>query len=278
MVDSINNSTGVLGALRYLQSANTDIEAANGRLASGLKVEKARDGASAYQTAAVMKGEGNSLNAVSLSLSHAQSVSDIAIASGEQVSKLLTTMRDTAAQAMSADLTDTQRQALNASFTTQKDQLRQFIKSASFDDANLLDGSRPGGVTFIADAAATQVLTLAGRDFNMGGQVVTLDDAQPIDTAVGAQQAYTMLTDSIANVGGQLAQMSGESKRVQAQIGFVSKLADALAGGVGRLVDTDLPAESALIQALQVKQQLSAHALGIVNDAPQALLSLFRPA
>jgi len=278
MVDSINNSTGVLGALRYLQGASQDIGEANGRMSSGLKVGKASDGASAYQTAAVMKGEQSSLNAVALSLSHAHSVSDIAIAGGEQVSKLLTTMRDTAAQAMSADLTTDQRQALDATFATQKQQLTQFIKSASFDDANLLDGSRLGGVTFIADAAATQVLTLAGRDFNMDGTVVTLASTQAIDTPVGAQQAYTMLTDSIANVGAQLTQMAGESKRVQAQIGFVSKLADALAGGVGRLVDTDLPAESALIQALQVRQQLSAHALGIVNDAPQALLSLFRPA
>jgi flagellin len=278
MVDSINNSTGVLGALRYLQSSGQDITAANSRLSSGLKVGKASDGASAYQTAAVMKGEQGSLNAVALSLSHAHSVSDIAIAGGEQVSKLLTTMRDTAAQAMSADLTTSQRQALDSTFATQKQQLTEFIKSASFDDANLLDGSRLGGVTFIADAAATQVLTLAGRDFNMDGTVVTLASTQTIDTAVGAQQAYTMLTDSITNVGSQLTQMSGESKRVQAQIGFVSKLADALAGGVGRLVDTDLPAESALIQALQVRQQLSAHALGIVNDAPQALLSLFRPA
>lgn len=278
MVDSINNSTGVLGALRYLQGASQDIGAANGRMSSGLKVGKASDGASAYQTAAVMKGEQNSLNAVALSLSHAHSVSDIAIAGGEQVSKLLTTMRDTAAQAMSADLTTNQRQALDSTFATQKQQLTQFIKSASFDDANLLDGSRPGGVTFVADAAATQLLTLAGRDFNMDGTVVTLASTQTIDTQVGAQQAYTMLTDSITNVGAQLTQMAGESKRVQAQIGFVSKLADALAGGVGRLVDTDLPAESALIQALQVRQQLSAHALGIVNDAPQALLSLFRPA
>jgi flagellin len=268
----------MLGALRSMQSSSKDISAATSRLASGLKVGKASDGASAYQGAAVMKGEQSTLNAVALSLSHAQSVSDMAIAAGEEVSKLLTTMRDTAAQAMSSDLSAAQRQTLNATFDTQKQQLTQFIKSASFDDANLLDGSRLGGVTFIADADAAQVLTLSGRNFNLDGTVVTLASAQAIDTAPGAQQAYTMLTDSITNVGGQLAQMSGESKRVQAQIGFVSKLADALAGGVGRLVDTDLAAESALIQALQVKQQLSAHALGIVNDAPQALLALFRPA
>ncbi len=71
--------------------------------------------------------------------------------------------------------------------------------------------------------------------------------------------------------------MGAEHKRIEAQKGFVSRLADALAAGVGRMVDTDLAAESALIQALQVKQELSASAISIANAAPQTLLSLFRP-
>ena len=71
--------------------------------------------------------------------------------------------------------------------------------------------------------------------------------------------------------------MAAERKRIEAQKGFVGKLADALAAGVGRMVDTDLAAETALIQALQVKQELSASAISIANSTPQALLSLFRP-
>jgi flagellin len=42
------------------------------------------------------------------------------------------------------------------------------------------------------------------------------------------------------------------------------------------MVDTDLAVESALIQALQIKQELSAQSVGIVNNAPNTLLSLFR--
>jgi flagellin-like hook-associated protein FlgL len=42
------------------------------------------------------------------------------------------------------------------------------------------------------------------------------------------------------------------------------------------MVDADLAYESALIQALLVKQELSAQSVGIVNAAPQTLLSLFR--
>jgi len=45
---------------------------------------------------------------------------------------------------------------------------------------------------------------------------------------------------------------------------------------LGALIDADMAKESAQLQALQIRQQLGTQALGIANQAPQALLSLFR--
>lgn len=277
MVSSLNNSSGVLGALKSLQTARRELSGAENRTSSGLKVAGAADDAVGYHTASAMKSEGSSLNAVTLSLGRAKSVSDLAIAGGEQVSSILIQMRETAARAMGTDLTNDQRNSYAVQFETMKEQLTNFIRSASFDDANLLDGSKPNGVSFIADADATQTLLLEGRDFRLGNGTVTLSANQGINSEQDAKTAYEALGDSIAHVGEQLTLMAAENKRVDAQMGFVGKLADALAAGVGRLVDTDLAAESALIQALQVKQELSAQAIGIANNAPQALLALFRP-
>lgn len=277
MVERLNNATGVLGALKYLQSATRDLSGAETRLSSGLKVSRARDDAAAYHSAAIMRGQTGSLNAVTLSLGRAESISDTAISAAEQISKLLIEMKATAAQAMSDGLSDIQREAFEQRYSSQMNTLQTFIRNASFDDANVLDGSKPNGVSFIGDAEATQTLTLEGRNFMPGGQVIV---APPATTALSNTQAaadtHALLEQSIHNVGDQLTEMVGERKRIEAQKGFVSRLADALAAGVGRMVDTDLAAESALIQALQVKQQLSAESIGIANSAPQALLSLFR--
>ena len=46
--------------------------------------------------------------------------------------------------------------------------------------------------------------------------------------------------------------------------------------GIGSLVDTDMEAASARLQALQTQQQLGVQALSIANQAPQTLLQLFR--
>jgi flagellin len=178
---------------------------------------------------------------------------------------------------MSGGLTDDQRAVFNKQYQDQMTMLQTFVRNASFDGSNLLDGSRPNGVSFIADAEATQTVTLSGRNFMPGSSVVVAPPSTTaLNTTQSAADAHALLDRSIQNVGDQLVEMAAESKRIEAQKGFVSRLADALAAGVGRMVDTDLAAETALIKALQVKQELAASSIGIANAAPQALLQLFR--
>jgi flagellin len=278
MVDRINNASGVLGALKHLQSSGRDLSAADSRLSSGLRVSRARDDATAYHSAAVMRGQGGTLAAVTLSLSRAESISDTAITAAEQAMKQLSAMKGTAAQAMTDGLDDNQRLALQQQYETQMQTLQTFIRNASFDDSNVLDGSQPNGVSFIADAEASQTVTLEGRNLLPGGGVIV---AMPSTTALNNTQSaadtHRLIDDSIANLGDQLSSMGAERRRIEAQKGFVARLADALAAGVGRMVDTDLAAESALIQALQIKQELSASSVSIANAAPHALLALLRP-
>jgi len=276
MVERLNNSTGVLATLRSLQTAALELSRSDGRLASTLRVTSARDDVAAFHSSEIMKAQGGSLNAVTMSLSRAESISDTAIAAAEKVSDLLIEMKETITAATGEDLTEEQRATWMSRFADQKKQIEAFIRNATFDDANILDGSKPQGVNFIADSEANVTLSIAGRNFLPGIGIVTLDTHHDLHNVQNAYEAKAALEQSIQNVGDQLTEMVAERKRIEAQKGFVGKLADALAAGVGRLVDADLAYESALIQALQVKQQLAAQAVGIVNAAPQTLLSLFR--
>jgi flagellin len=278
MVDRLSNATGVLGVLKHLQSSRTDLSQAETRLASGLKVQRARDDATSYHAASVMRGKGGTLNAVTLSLSRAEAISDTALAGGEEVMKQLGAIKATVTQAMAGDLQENQRLSLQQQYETQMALLQTFIGNASFDGANLLDGSKPNGVSFLADAEASQTITLEGRNLSPGGAVVVaIPSTTALTTTQAAANTNKLIDQSIANLGEELAAMGAERRRIEAQQGFVTRLADALAAGVGRMVDTDLAAEAALIQALQVRQELSASAINIANTAPQSLLALLRP-
>src|SRR5262245_23832294 len=122
MAGSINNSTGVLDALRYLQSSSRDLDSTQTRLSSGLRVQNARDDASAYHTASLMKAQSASLSAVTLSLSRAEAISDTAISAAEQISKSLIEMQKTVGAAQSGDLGPEQRQAYMEQFASQMTQ------------------------------------------------------------------------------------------------------------------------------------------------------------
>ncbi len=57
---------------------------------------------------------------------------------------------------------------------------------------------------------------------------------------------------------------------------FVGSLQNSLTTGISNLVDADMAAESAKLQALQTKQQLGVQTLSIANQSTSIMLSLFR--
>ena len=88
--------------------------------------------------------------------------------------------------------------------------------------------------------------------------------------------ALSSLATFKAALDGALANLGADIKQVDAQTEFINQTSETVEIGLGALVDADLAKESAALQALQVKQQLGVQALGIANQAPQALLGLFR--
>ncbi|MCX7373209.1 MAG: flagellin, partial [Alphaproteobacteria bacterium] len=97
-------------------------------------------------------------------------------------------------------------------------------------------------------------------------------------TAGDATAALTTtgkLSQAITNTLTQLNNFGSYSRFIDSQIGYNKKILDAQEAGMGALIDADLAKESARLQALQIRQQLGSQALGIANQSPQMLLSLF---
>ncbi|MEM7519453.1 MAG: flagellin [Pseudomonadota bacterium] len=104
------------------------------------------------------------------------------------------------------------------------------------------------------------------------GGVTTID----VTTDQGATNALGAIDSLIQTSIDAAAAFGSAQNRVDTQASFVSNLTDSLKSGIGSLVDADLEATSARLQALQTQQQLGIQALSIANQAPQAILSLFR--
>ena len=132
----------------------------------------------------------------------------------------------------------------------------------------------------VDNSGADQTATVVANDDANDNAIVTggLSGLEGFDvtTNEGAAAALSQI-DTLLNTAIDAASAFGsDQSRIGLQAEFLSKLTDSLKVGMGSLVDADLEAASARLQALQVQQQLGIQSLSIANQAPQSILALFR--
>ncbi|MBL0967955.1 MAG: flagellin [Brevundimonas sp.] len=275
MVMSVNTNVGAQVALQNLNATNAQLAITQSRINTGKSVSSAKDNGAIWAIAQGQRAEIGALGAVRQSLDRGVAAVDVALAAGETVSDLLLQMKEKALAATDASLKTAARAALNEDFKALRDQIASVTSNAEFNGVNLLDASATG-FQALANASGSASISVAAEVMALSSTIVTVTTSEVIDTITTATDALTAVDESIANVSGALARLGTKSKALATHITFVGKLADALEAGVGNLVDADLAKESAKLQALQTKQQLGVQALGIANQTPQLVLSLFR--
>ena len=272
---SVNTNTGAMIALQYLNQTEAQMEKTQNAVNTGLKVASAKDDGATFAMAQNMRGDIAGYSAVTDSINRGMSVIDVAMSAGQSISDLLIEMKQKALAASDTSLDTTSRQAINEDFTALRDQIASIVKNAVFNGVNLVDGST-SQITALASTDGSRRITASAENMSLSGSIVTMSTGSSVSTQASASVMVATIQTSLTNVDSALAKLSSDSKKFSVQLGFTSKLSDSLTAGVGNLVDANMATESALLQSLQVKQQLGVQALSIANQAPQFILSLFK--
>jgi flagellin len=272
---SVHTNKSALVALQNLNKTNDELSDVQNRINTGLSIANAKDNASVWSIAQGQRADIGALSAVKMSLDRAQSISEVSMAAGESISDLLVQLKEKVVSAQDPSLDSNSRTALDADFKSILRQISQVGQNASFDGADILDGTTTS-IRFLANADANAYITLSGQNMSLGGLIITMAPNASINTVADATLALSNLDTSIGNVNQALGALGAQAKQIENHNKFVSKLTDVLQAGIGNLVDADVAKESAHLQALQVQQQLGAQALSIANQAPQIILSLFK--
>jgi flagellin len=272
---SVNTNNGALVALQYLNTTQAQLTTTQNAINSGMKVASARDDGATYAIAQNQRGSIAGYGAVTDSLSRGSSAIDVALSAGQSISDLLIQLKTKALAAADASLDTASRQAMNQDFVALRDQIATIVKNAIFNGINLVDGSTTQ-ITALASSDGTRRITTASQTLKLSGTIVTLKSTATISTQAKASTLIATLQASLTNVNSALAKLSAGAKKFSIQGTFTQKLSDTLTTGLGQLVDANMAQESAMLQSLQVKQQLGVQALAIANQAPQTILSLFR--
>lgn len=272
----VHTNKSALAALQTLNRTTEQLNEVQNRVSTGYKVGNAKDNAAVYSVAQGQRADIGALSAVKMSLNRATSITDVAMAAGENISDLLNQLKEKVLGSMDPSADVPSRAAYDSDFKAILRQITSITRNAEFDGANILNGSLTGDIRFLANADANAYVTLTTKNLSLGGTILTIPSTASINTAATASAVLAQLSTSIINVNAALGQIGAQAKAIEGHNVFVSKLTDVLETGVGNLVDADLAKESARLTALQVQQQLGTQALSIANQGPQVVLSLFR--
>ena len=272
---SVNTNTGAMIALQYLSTTEAQLAQTQQAVSTGLKVASPRDDGSTYAIAQNMRAQVAGYAAVGDSLNRGISAVDVALSAGQSISDLLVQMKSKALAASDASIDTASRQAINQDFTALRDQIASVVANAQFNGFNLVDGSTTQ-IKALASADGSLHVTVSAENLSLSGTIVTVQTADTVSTMAKASTMIATIQASLTNVNSALAKLSSGAKKFSVQAEFVQTLSDTLTTGIGNLVDANMAQESAMLQSLQVKQQLGVQALAIANQAPQVTLSLFR--
>lgn len=274
-MSSILTNNGAMVALQTLKGINSSMAKTQNEISTGKAVATAKDNAAVWAISKTMEADVQGFKGISDSLSLGDSTVAVARTAAESITELL---KDMKGKIVSAQDPNVDRAKIQADITELGKQIETVIGAAQFNGLNLIDGTATSPVKILSslNRDSTGAVTSSTID-------ITTNDLTAVKTAV---QAYDVVGDpatALSDIETQIkatidaaAGFGSAAKRIDVQRNFVSKLSDAMKSGIGSMVDADMEETSARLQALQVQQQLATQSLSIANQAPQALLSLFR--
>jgi flagellin len=269
----ITNSAASI-ALESLNSTNSQLAGVQKQVSTGYSVADATDNGAAYAVAEAVRSEISGLGAANQQLGYGQGLVGTTLSALNDVSNVLNSARDVLVALANGANSTTQ----TANYTSQYDsfmkQIKNDLNSATYNGQYVVSSSNntttPTSINVVQDESGNTYTLNSFDAYTQFTSVSTLASgtvsSSTITTFTGVQACVNSALDTYGNA----------SNYINAQISFNNDKVDALNQGLGSLVDADLAKESAMLQSLQIQQQLGAQALSIANQAPSALLKLFQ--
>lgn len=300
-LNSVNTNIGAQVALQSLNLTTTQLQATQKRVSTGYRVADATDDGAAFAVAQRVRSDVGALTAVNQQLGNTKGLVGVANTGLTNISNYLTDAKALLVNIGNAGISQDQRDQYVASYKSLVTRVANTVDGATYNGQTLLGkaaGAVAGASTSVINnevgatsaisgedvsGLANTLATLIGSTFSRTtagvdsfGAITAGNDLTSASTALSATTGATAFVVAQKGISDKLNQVGADSKFLDATITSNNAKIDSLDAGLGALVDTDLSKESANLQALQIRQQLGTQALSLSNQAPQALLSLFK--
>ncbi|QTH63797.1 flagellin [Psychrosphaera ytuae] len=203
MAISVQTNVASINAQRNLGKSGGDLQTSMQRLASGLRINSAKDDAAGMQISNRLTSQVNGLNVAVRNANDGISMAQTAEGALQESSNILQRMRDLSVQSANGTYSDGDRAALQEEVVQLQRELDRIASTTSFGDRKLLDGSF-GTEAFQVGAKSFETINVSVGSFfaeDMGSESYELKDLQASFAAVGSQNAAGTSLQSTANLG-----------------------------------------------------------------------------
>jgi flagellin len=274
MLNSVNTNNGAITALQSLNRTNSELSVVQKRISTGYKVADGYDDGASFSVAQSLRADVKAYEAVGSQLSKAVGTLTVAADAASAISGKMADIKGVLVKLANEAVTGDERTQYQTQYDALRGDIKRFIDNAELNGTNLLNAGTDVNVISTADGTGSISLTatdLTTDVYTALGAAPTTAAAAKALLASGAafEDAQTAVNGAVNNLGNDLRSINNQND-------FIKSLSDGTEISIGAIVDADLAKESARLQSLQIKQQLGSQALGIANQAPSILLSLFR--
>ncbi|WP_368175976.1 flagellin, partial [Aeromonas sp. s1(2024)] len=261
----INTNTSSLNAQRNLMNTSKSMDTSYTRLASGLRINSAKDDAAGLQISNRLTSQINGLDQGNRNANDGISLAQTAEGAMDEMTSMLQRMRTLAQQSANGSNSDSDRDALQKEMDQLGSEINRISKDTTFAGTKLLDGTYSGSFQVGADANQTISFNLNQTDgFSISGIAAAATAAGTAAIAVNTiftsgstaggisistqakAQDVLLATDSMLKVvDGKRAELGAVQNRLDSTIRNQANISENVSAARSRIRDADFATETA---------------------------------
>jgi flagellin len=272
----INSNTSALRAANASTAADKMLGSAMERLATGKRINSAKDDAAGLAIATSMTSQVRGMNQAIRNANDGIALAQTAEGALNEVTNMLQRIRELAVQSASGTYQDaTDRTYMQAEVDELTAQIDQVITNTEFNGVVLFDGSA-ATVTIQSGSEAADTVDLAMTDLTSlaasGGAAGSYD----VSDATAANGLLTTVDGELDDISSARATLGAGQSRLESAVNNLTNNVTNLSDARSRIEDADYSAESTKLAKAQILSQASTAMLAQANQSQQNVLSLLR--
>lgn len=269
----INTNMAAFSAQRVMGQQGKRAEHAAQALASGTRIVKAGDDAAGLAISENIKSQVRGLGMARMNSFNAVSAIQVSEGGLNEVSNILTRLRELGIQAASDNIGDRERGFLDLEAKNLIQEADRIAKTTMFGDKKLLDGSGGEQEYHVGPFGNDDNVIKFSLDTNATASEIGIDGLS-LETKGDARSMLETVDVAVGKIGAMRANFGAIQNRLESTTNNLDVQIENLSAAKSRISDADIAHESAELASAQVLQQAAVAVLAQANQFPSVALKL----